>query len=128
MPTLWAQTAEYGNISVGDDLPILVKFEFRPPVREGVDAIKEDAVDREKLTAYVKELLLKAFPPDAVNSENTSIEAEVLAEFLPSDTVSVCGRVVGKPGGGDQRTVECQVTVESQDGETLAKATALISL
>ncbi len=32
MPTLWAQTAEYDNISVGDDLPILVKFEFRPPL------------------------------------------------------------------------------------------------
>jgi len=26
MPTLWAQTADYTRISVGDDLPILVKL------------------------------------------------------------------------------------------------------
>ncbi len=127
MPTLWAQTAEYGSISVGDDLPILVKFEFRPPVRDGAEAPKEDPVNTEKLTAWVKELLLKAFPPDSVNNENTSIESEVLTQFLPSDTISVCGRVVGKLDEGGQRTVECQVTVEAEDGETVAKARAVVS-
>ena len=40
MPTLWAQTADYASISVGDDLPILVKFEFRPPVQDGEEAHK----------------------------------------------------------------------------------------
>ena len=127
MPTLWAQTAEYGSISVGDDLPILVKFEFRPPVRDGAEAPKEDPVNTEKLTAWVKELLLKAFPPDSVNNENTSIESEVLTQFLPGDTISVCGRVVGKSDEGGQRTVECQVTVEAEDGETVAKARAVVS-
>ncbi|MCH8297970.1 MAG: hypothetical protein IH873_07880 [Chloroflexi bacterium] len=127
MPTLWAQTAEYGSISVGDDLPILVKFEFRPPVRDGAEAPKEDPVNTEKLTAFVKELLLKAFPRDNVNNENTSIETEILTEFLPGDTVSVCGQVVGKSDEGGKRTVECRVTVESQDGETVAKARALVS-
>ena len=127
MPTLWAQTAEYGSISVGDDLPILVKFEFRPPVRDGAEAPKEDPVNTEKLTAWVKELLLKAFPADSVNNENTSIESEVLTQFLPGDTISVCGRVVGKSDEGGQRTVECQVTVEAEDGETVAKARAVVS-
>lgn len=127
MPTLWAQTAEYGSISVGDDLPILVKFEFRPPAQKGVEAPKEDPVPPEKLTAYVKELLLKAFPPDNVNNENTSIEAEILTEFLPGDTVSVCGQVVGKADDGANRRVECRVTVESQEGETVAKARAVVS-
>ena len=127
MPTLWAKTAEYGSISVGDDLPILVKFEFRPPVRDGAEAPKEDPVNTEKLTAWVKELLLKAFPPDSVNNENTSIESEVLTQFLPGDTISVCGRVVGKSDEGGQRTVECQVTVEAEDGETVAKARAVVS-
>ena len=127
MPTLWAQTAEYGSISVGDDLPILVKFEFRPPVRDGAEAPKEDPVNTEKLTAWVKELLLKAFPPDSVNNETTSIESEVLTQFLPGDTISVCGRVVGKSDEGGQRTVECQVTVEAEDGETVAKARAVVS-
>lgn len=128
MPTLWAQTAEYESISVGDDLPILVKFEFRPPVKEGVEAIKEDPVGTGKLTAYVKELLLKAFPPDSVNHEDTSIEVEMLIDFLPGDTVSVCGQVVGKSDVGGKRTVECQVTVESHEGETMAKARAVVSL
>ena len=127
MPTLWAQTAEYDSISVGDDLPILVKFEFRPPQQEGVEAPEEDPVGIQKLTAYVKELLLKAFPPDNVNSEDTSIEAEIFRDFLPGDTVSVCGQVVGKSDGGGKRMVECQVTVESHQGETMAKARAVIS-
>lgn len=127
MPTLWAQTAEYGSISVGDDLPIVVKFEFRPPVKDGAEAPKEEPVNTEKLTAFVKELLLKAFPPDNVNNENTSIETEILTEFLPGDTVSVCGQVVGKSDEGGKRTVECRVTVESQDGETVAIARALVS-
>ena len=128
MATLWARTAEYGNISVGDDLPILVKFEFRPPAQEGAEAIKEEPVGTEKLTAFVKELLLKAFPPDNVNHEDTSIEADILIDFLPGDTVSVCGRVVGKSEMGGKRIVECQVTVESHEGETVAKARALVSL
>ena len=127
MPTLWAQTAEFSSISVGDDLPILVKFEFRPPVPDGAEAPKEDPVNTEKLTAWVKELLLKAFPPDSVKDEKTSIDTEVLTQFLPGDTVSVCGRVVGKSDEGGQRTVECQVTVESQEGEMLAKARAVVS-
>ena len=128
MATLWAQTAEYDNISVGDDLPILVKFEFRPPAQEGVEALEEDPVGTKKLTAYVKELLLKAFPPDKVNNEDTSIEAEILINFLPGDTVSVCGQVVGKSDEGGKRIVECQVTVESHEGETVAKARAVVSL
>ena len=128
MPTLWAQTAEYDSISVGDDLPILVKFEFRSPARDGVEAPKEDPVDTEKLSAYVKELLLKAFPQNNVNHENTSIETEILTEFLPGDTVSLSGQVVGKLDEGGKRTVECQVIVEYHDGATVAKARAVVSL
>ena len=127
MPTLWAQTAEYGTISVGDDLPIVVKFEFRPPAQDGGEALKEDPVSTEKVTAYVKELLLKAFPPDNVNDENTSIETDILTDFLPGDTVSVCGAVVRKSDEDGKRTVECQVTVESHEGETVAKARAVVS-
>ena len=127
MPTLWAQTANYASISVGDDLPILVKFEFRPPVPDGADATPEDPISAEKLTAYVKELLFKAFPPDSVNDEKTTIETEILTEFPAGDTVSVCGRVAGKSDDGGIRAVECQVTVESQDGVLLANATASVS-
>ncbi len=130
MATLWAQTAEYDSISVGDDLPIVVKFEFRAPAnaKEGFDAPEEEPVGTEKLTAYVKELLLKAFPPDSVNNEDTAIEVEILVDFLPGDTVSVCGSVIGKSDSGGKRAVECQVTVESHEGETVAKALAVVSL
>jgi hypothetical protein len=127
MPTLWAQTAEYASISVGDDLPILVKFEFRLPVQDGAEAPQETPVDAEKLTSFVKELLFKAFPPDNVNSEDTAIEVESLTEFLPGDTVSVCGRVVGKSDDGGRRRVKCAVTVESQEGALLANAKAVVS-
>ena len=126
MPTLWAQTSEYGNISVGDDLPILVKFEFRPLVQEGAGTPQEDPVGPEKLTAFVKELLLKAFLPDNVNN-STTIETESVIEFLHGDTVSVCVRVVGKSNEGGRLTVKCQVTVESQEGTLLANATAVVS-
>ena len=128
MATLWAQTAEFDKIAVGDDLPILVKFEFRLPTKEGAEAVKEDPVGTEKLTTYVSELLLKAFPPDSVNSEDTFVETDILADFLPGDTVSVCGEVVGKSEVDGKRMVECQVTVESHAGETLARAKAVVSL
>lgn len=127
MPTLWAKTAKFASISVGDDLPILVKFDFRPPVQEGVEPPVENAVDEERLAAYVKELLFKAFPADSVNSDDTVIEIESLIEFLPGDTVSVCGRVVGKSNDGGKQTVECSVTVESQAGVVLTSSRAVIS-
>ena len=127
MPTLWAQTSEYGNISVGDDLPILVKFEFRPPVQEGAGTPQEDPVGPEKLAAFAKELLLKAFPPDNVNNDSTTIETVSVIEFLPGDTFSVCGRVVDKSNEGGRLTVKCQLTVESQEGTLLANASAVVS-
>jgi hypothetical protein len=128
MPTLWAQTTEFASISVGDDLPILVKFDFRPPVQPGTDAPPESPVGAEKLTAYVKELLFKGFPADSVNKEDTVIETEGLIDFLPGDTISVCGRVASKSEEEGRRLVECAVTVESQDGVVLATARAVVSL
>ena len=128
MPTLWAQTAEFASISVGDDLPILVKFDFRPPVQPGTDAPPESPVDAEKLTAYVKELLFKGFPADSVNNEDTTIETESLIDFMAGDTISVCGRVAGKSEQEGRRLVECSVTFESEDGVVLATARAIVSL
>ena len=125
MPTLWAQTAQFANISVGDDLPILVKFDFRPAAQDGVVPPEEKPVGSDRLSAYVKELLLKAFPTDMVNSGDTAIATESLIEFLPGDTISVCGKVAKKSEEDGKRIVECQVTVESQDGVVLANATAV---
>ena len=55
-----------------------------------------------------------------MNNENTAIEAEILAVFLPGDTVSLTGEVVGKTDEAGQREVECRVTVESQEGDQVA--------
>ena len=96
MPTLWAQTSEYGNISVGDDLPILVKCEFRPRVQEGAGTPQEDPVGPEQLTAFVKELLLKAFPPDNVNNDSTTIETESVIEFLETRSAFADGLLVSR--------------------------------
>ncbi|MBC8281302.1 MAG: hypothetical protein H8E48_10985 [Chloroflexi bacterium] len=132
MPTLWAQTSTFQNISVGDDLPILVKFEFRMPIPDGAGALaispKEEPVDAEKLTGYVKELLLKGFPSESVNGEDTVIEISDLTIFLPGDTVSLSGQVVGKLEEGGLKTVECQITVESEKGDALAIGHAVVSL
>ena len=109
MPTLWAQTSTFHNIAVGDDLPILVKFEFRMPIPDGAGALaispKEEPVDAEKLSGYVKELLLKGFPASSVNSAATTIDVEISTDFLPGDTVSLSGYVVSKSDeAGHQRS------------------------
>ena len=127
MPTLWAQTAQFTSILVGDDLPILVKFDFRPAAQDGVVPPEETPVDSDRLSAYVKELLLKAFPTDVVNSKDTAIATDSLIEFLPGDTISICGEVAKKSEEDGKRIVECQVTVESHDGVVLANATAVVN-
>jgi len=132
MPTLWAQTSNFENISVGDDLPILVKFEFRMPIPDGAGALaispKEELVTTEKLSGYVKELLLKGFLPTSVNAEGTTIAVTILTDFLPGDTVSLWGRVVGKLDDEDGQRVECEITVESEKGDVMATGQAVVSL
>ena len=132
MPTLWAQTSNFENISVGDELPILVKFEFRMPIPDGAGALaispKEEMVTTEKLSGYFKELLLKGFPASSVNDEGTTVAVTILTEFLPGDTVSLNGRVVGKVDDGDGQRVECEITVESEKGDVLAMGQAVVSL
>lgn len=132
MPTLWAQTSNFETISVGDELPILVKFEFRMPIPDGAGALaispKEELVTTEKLSSYFKELLLKGFPASSVNDEGTTIAVTILTEFLPGDTVSLNGQVVGKVDDGDGQRVECEITVESENGDVLAIGQAVVSL
>ena len=132
MPTLWAQTSNFETISVGDELPILVKFEFRMPIPDGTGALaispKEELVTTEKLSDYFKELLLKGFPASSVNDEGTTVAVTILTEFLPGDTVSLNGRVVGKVDDGDGQRVECEITVESEKGDVLAMGKAVVSL
>lgn len=128
MPTLWAQTTEFGSLSVGDSLPILVKFDFRPPAKDGVETPQENPVSVEKLTAYVKELLMKGFPPSVIDHQDTVVDAKIITPFLPGDTVSLSGAVVGKIEDDGRRLVECRVIVETEEGgATVARANVVIS-
>jgi hypothetical protein len=100
------------------------------PDRAGALAIspKEEMVTTEKLSGYFKELLLKGFPASSVNDEGTTVAVTILTEFLPGDTVSLNGRVVGKVDDGDGQRVECEITVESEKGDVLAMGQAVVSL
>ncbi|MFQ6029227.1 MAG: hypothetical protein ACE5Q6_17250 [Dehalococcoidia bacterium] len=84
MARLWAKTATFESISVGDTLPILVKWETRDTISgfaallaagDSADNIKASTGDEteaealsgrsapaQALLAYVTELLEKAFP------------------------------------------------------------------
>ncbi|MFQ6029226.1 MAG: hypothetical protein ACE5Q6_17245 [Dehalococcoidia bacterium] len=46
----------------------------------------------------------------------------------PEDTISLTGRVVDKREEADQRLVECEVFIDNQEGQTIARAVAVISL
>ena len=147
MPRLWAMTTTFESVSVGDQLPILVKWEtaesisrFHAPlkpdevlpvsVRESADieAGADHAVFNRALTAYVSELLEKGFPIPSDQAAGSILDIQTLRPFKPGDIISLTGRVVDKRLEGDRRLVECEIVVENQEAETVATATAIVVL
>jgi len=126
MARLWAKTVSFASIRVGDQLPILVKSETRemagPPVAEAA------ATPRPGLVAYVTELLEKAFPPAAISARGSRLEVQAIHPVGEGDTISLSGQVVGKREEGDLRLVECQILVENQAGQAVARALAVVPL
>ena len=151
MARLWAKTASYESINVGDTLPILVKWETEDtisgfaallsPDAEAADPkavpdanlVAEDAArfaPAQALLAYVTELLEKAFPVPNLMARGSRLELDLLAEVRPEDTISLTGRVVGKseePEAG-LRLVECEVLIDNQNGQAVARAVAVVAL
>lgn len=130
MARLWAPTADFDTISVGDTLPVVIKWETEESIRRyaarhGDDA---DALPRQALIAYIAELLSKGFPPERLDAAGGSLDVEQLLPVRADDTISLSGRVVDKAAADGRRLVHCAVAVENDRGEPVARARAVISL
>lgn len=129
MARLWAQTADFDAISVGDTLPVVIKWETEESIRRYADrhGCDADALPRQALIAYIAELLSKGFPPERLDAEGGSLDVEQLLPIRANDTISLSGRVVDKAAADGRRRVHCAVAVENDRGEPVARARAVIS-
>ena len=144
MARLWARTTTFDTVEVGDELPILVKWEteetiasFAALVTEGraQDGEEGSAGDQvgaalagQALVSYVTELLEKGFPIPNIMSQGSILSLRTIEPVKPDDTISLSGRVVGKQQDGESGSVECLVKIENQDNVLVAEATARIVL
>ena len=139
MARLWAKTVTFESVAVGDQLPILAKWETEETIarfnalisRE--DAEPEDgeasqgassgqAAGAPALAAYVLELLEKAFPIPGILAMGSKLDIQTLQPVRPDDTITLTGEVVDKRLEQDRRMVECVVLIENQHGQTVARA------
>jgi acyl dehydratase len=149
MPRLWAKTVDYHTVSVGDYLPILVKWETSESIRrlaaqfgaasdrEGNEAdVYGDELAAEHLAlpgpaiaAYVTEALEKAFPRDRVAADGSSVEVDFLQPIRADETISISGEVVDKREEAGLRLVECRIVIEKEENrEVAATVRAIVSL
>ena len=142
MARLWSMTVDYLTVSVGDQLPILVKWETSDSIRrlvakyeltterddESGELSENLATPAPAIVGYVTELLQKAFPIDSVTAEGSSLEFDLVKPINAGDTVSVFGEVVGKQENDGLRLVECRIVIEKETGGIAATAYAVVSL
>jgi hypothetical protein len=146
MPRLWARTVSFESVDVGDQLPILVKWETGETIERftaltspsgpedptGLPAAEEDTADvtapPAALMTYVVELLEKAFPLTSIMAQGSRLELKPLAPVSPEDTISLSGQVIGKAEEEGQRLVECEIIIENQRSQTVGRAMAKVSL
>ena len=155
MPRLWAKTTTFESVSLGDELPILVKWETEQSIQRFGDvqsptaSSDESAESGEKSPAqtdsvwsmafaeYVAELLEKGFQqPNLVSNlvsdfdskEGSQLKLEILLPVNLGDTLALSGSVVDKRVEQELRLVECRVIIENQSGETVASANVLVSI
>jgi hypothetical protein len=150
MPRLWARTVSFESVGVGDQLPILVKWETRetiegfnalaslsgPEGQTGLTAAEEASPEvaadvtapPAALMTYVVELLEKAFPLTSILAQGSRLELKPLASVRPEDTISLSGQVIGKEEKEGRRLVECEIVIENQKGQTVGRAVATVSL
>ncbi len=144
MARLWARTTTFDSVDVGDELPILVKWEtgdtimrFRSlvcedgdvePENNGTDDVDGVGLASQAVVAYVTELLEKGFPLQAIMAKGSSLAVKSLGVVKPEDTISLSGWVTAKHGEGNSNIVECLVRIENQDNVAVAEAVARIAL
>ena len=145
MPTLWAMTVSFQSINLGDQLPIVIKWETVESIKRfnaraqadnhedlgrdlDEDSDAEPTLDESVLLAYVKELLAKAFPSESITSPASRLDLELTAPVKPEDTISLSGKVVSKREDGAGGLVECEIVIENHRQETIGMAAAVVVL
>lgn len=138
MARLWAMTATYESAQVGDELPIVVKWEtaeslarFRAridPAAPAAVAAAGAAVPAAMLDGYARELLEKGLPVPPEPADALRLDWQSRPTIAAGDTISLSGRVTGKSERDGRRWVECQITVSGAAGQTLATARAAVAL
>jgi hypothetical protein len=154
MARLWARRVSFESVSVGDQLPILVKSETREsierfdrpaaggsPTRSTGDSSPDPdeeptspIVAEAKVTpgpalvAYVAELLEKAFPLTALLARGSRLEVEAVRPVGDGDTITLSGQVAGKREEGGLRLIVCEILVENQAGHLVARALAIVPM
>ena len=144
MARLWARTTTYDSVAVGDELPILVKWETEDTIGGLASLVKEQSVDNEgeeatgadtglvvasqALVSYTTELLEKGFPLPSIMANGSVLSLRVTGAVKPEDTISLSGRVVGKQQEGAINSVNCLILIENQDNVPVAEVKARIAL
>lgn len=139
MARLWAQTVTFESVSVGDQLPVLIKWETTGSMKRLNAQVSPDGEVEEDdgeylslhpkaLTAYVTELLEKAFPVESITTTSSSLEVETLSAVRPEEVISLSGKVVAKGEESGLHLVECEIIIENQGSEIVAQGVAVVSL
>ena len=136
MARLWAMTVDFESISVGDTLPVLIKWETEETIlrynslhgEAGEDDEFPETLPEKTVESYIVELVGKGFPPERLDAEGSSLVVEHLLPVVANDTISLSGAVVEKRTSGGLQLVDCAVSVENDRGEPVARARAVVSL
>ena len=147
MARLWAKTVTFESVSVGDELPILVKWETEETIArfnavlnpeapepdpeeipDDVTGTADSSASSPALAAYVLELLEKGFPITSILAQGSRLQLHPMIPVKPEDTITLTGLVVDKRIEKDRRLVECEVSIENQDGQTVARAEVVVCL
>jgi len=145
MARLWAKTVTFESVAVGDQLPILAKWETEETIArfnalispgdtepESAEAPQytssSQAAGAPALAGYVLELLEKAFPIPSILAQGSKLDIQTLQPVRPDDIITLTGEFVDKRLEKDRRMVECVVLVENQHGQTVARAVTVVCL
>ena len=136
MATLWAKTVTFESVNLGDRLPIVIKWETRESIErfnaqvgfDAADADAEPSLAPAAVLSYVKELLVKAFPPASITAPGSTLEMDLSTPVMANDTISLSGTVVAKRGEGATGLVECQILIENDRQQAVGQAVAVVAL